>query len=79
MTRHSPPWLCDSNAPVSPLQTARSPGNVKQSQLDAVISGTANNSNRVNILGLNLSDLPEQWQVQQIADKLDELIQALRR
>lgn len=43
------------------------------------MSGTSNNSNAVATLGLSVSDPPTQSDVQQIASKLDELINALRR
>lgn len=47
--------------------------------LGAQIAGTSSNSNGVGTLGLFISDPPQQSEVQQIADKLDELINALRR
>lgn len=47
--------------------------------LNGAIAGTSNNSNGVGTLGMSVSDPPQQWEVQQIADKLDELINALRR
>jgi hypothetical protein len=43
------------------------------------LSGTSNNSNGVAALGLAVSDPPTQAQMQAIANKLDELINALRR
>ena len=43
------------------------------------LSGTSNNSNGVAALGLAVSDPPTQAQMQAIANKLDELIAALRR
>ncbi len=43
------------------------------------ISASSNNSNGVANLGLGASDPPAQGEVQAIADKLDELINALRR
>jgi len=55
------------------------PGEVSQQQLDDAISGTSANTNNVGTLGLVVSDPPTQGEVQQIADKLDELINALRR
>ena len=54
-------------------------GEVSQQQLDDAISGSSANSNGVSTLGLAVSDPPTQAEVQQIADKLDELINALRR
>ena len=48
-------------------------------QLSSAINGTSNNSNGVGLLGMTVSDPPTQSEVQAIADKLDELILALRR
>jgi hypothetical protein len=55
------------------------PGEVTNAQLASAIAGTSSNSNGVALLGLTVSDPPTQAEVQQIADKLDELINALRR
>ena len=55
------------------------PGEVTNADLSAAISGTSSSSNGVNVLGLVASDPPTQSEVQQIADKLDELLNALRR
>jgi len=54
-------------------------GEVSQQQLDDAIATTSANSNAVDTLGMAVSDPPTQAEVQQIADKLDELILALRR
>lgn len=54
-------------------------GEVTFTDLDAAISGTSTNSNSVNTLSMFLSDPPTQSEAQIIADKLDELITALRR
>jgi hypothetical protein len=43
------------------------------------IGGTSANSNGVATLGMSVSDPPTQGEVQAIADKVDELINALRR
>jgi hypothetical protein len=43
------------------------------------LSGTSSNSNGVAVLGLAVSDPPTQAEMQAIANKLDELIGALRR
>jgi hypothetical protein len=48
-------------------------------QLNDAIATTSANSNGVALLGLTVSDPPTQADVQQIAYKLDELINALRR
>jgi hypothetical protein len=53
------------------------PGEVTLQQLTDAIATTS--SNAVNTLGMAVSDPPTQGEVQQIADKLDELILALRR
>ena len=51
-----------------------------QAQLDAAIAGSSTNSNGVGNLALALANNPpQQFEVQPIADKLDELINALRR
>jgi hypothetical protein len=55
------------------------PGEVSQQQLDDAISGTSASSNGVDTLGMVVSDPPTQGEMQGIADKLDELINALRR
>ena len=59
------------------------PGEVSAEQLDtAVADVTANsssNANGIDLLGLTVSDPPTQAEMQTIADKLDELIGALRR
>ncbi|HRJ11339.1 MAG TPA: hypothetical protein PK490_08245 [Prosthecobacter sp.] len=54
-------------------------GEVSQQQLDDAIAGTSPNSNAVATLGLSISDPPTAWEVQEVANKLDELIYALRR
>jgi len=51
-----------------------------QAQLNAAISGSSSNSNGVANLGLSISNNPTQpGDVQPIADKMDELINSLRR
>jgi hypothetical protein len=55
------------------------PGEVTLQQLADAIDGTSANSNGVNTLDLIVSDPPTQGEVQQIANKIDELILALRR
>jgi len=55
------------------------PGEVTNADLSNAISGTSMNSNSVGTLGMYVSDPPTQSEVQTIADKLDELINALRR
>ena len=48
-------------------------------QIEDAINGTSTNSNAVDTLGMVVTDPPTQSEVQQIADKVDELIAALRR
>ena len=59
------------------------PGEVTQTDLNNavlnVLSQSSNNSNGVSTLSLGVSDPPTQSEVQQIVNKVDELIQALRR
>ena len=51
-----------------------------QAQLNAAIGGTSSNSNGVGTLGLIIgNNPPQQGDVQPIADKVDELINSLRR
>lgn len=50
-----------------------------QDQLIALFNQTSANTNSVAPLGLSISDPPTQSDVQQLASKLDELINALRR
>ena len=54
-------------------------GEVSQAALDAAIAGTSSQSNAVATLGMAVSDPPSQAEVQTIANKLDELLLALRR
>ena len=54
--------------------------NNANANLNAALAGTSNNSNGVGTLGLTIANNPpQQSEVQPIADKLDELINALRR
>jgi hypothetical protein len=55
------------------------PGEVTNAALTAAISGTSNNSNGVTTLGLVVSDPPTQTEMQSLANKVDELLVALRR
>ena len=51
-----------------------------QAQLNAAIAGTANNIPGLSPLNLTINNNPpQQWEVQPIADKVDELINSLRR
>jgi hypothetical protein len=55
------------------------PGEVTTSALNSAIATTSANSNAVAALGLTIGDPPTQAEVQALANKLDELISALRR
>ena len=50
-----------------------------QAALSSQIDGTSANSNGVATLSMGISDPPTQSEVQTIADKVDELLNALRR
>ncbi|HEV7402968.1 MAG TPA: hypothetical protein VGO11_08585 [Chthoniobacteraceae bacterium] len=54
------------------------PGEVTASQLAAALAGTANNPGVTN-LALTASDPPTQSERQQVIDKVNELMNALRR
>ena len=72
-----------SEGPQGPQGPQGPPGEVSTQELnDAIgtaIAGTSNSSNAVEPLGIVVSNPPTQAQVQAVADKLDELIVALRR
>ena len=55
------------------------PGEVTLNELANVINGSSANSNNVGTLGLGINDPPSGADVQQVVNKLDELILALRR
>ena len=54
-------------------------GEVSSSALSSAIGGTSSNSDAVALLALAVSDPPTQAEMQSLANKLDELISALRR
>ena len=55
------------------------PGEVSNADLTTAMGSTSSNTNAVSQLGLTVSDPPTQSEMQTIANKLDELIAALRR
>lgn len=69
--------------PAGPIGPQGPPGDVSQAMLDAALatalSATSANSNSVPTLNLSVSDPPSSLDVQMVVNKLDELIQALRR
>ena len=70
--------LIDAQAAQLAAQAAQLGG--FQAQLNAAIASSSSNSNGVGNLGLAIANNPTQpSDVQPIADKLDELINALRR
>lgn len=66
-----------------PQGESGAPGEVTTADMNAAISsaisGTSNNSNSVNAMGQSADSSYQQWQMQQVMDKVDELINALRR
>jgi hypothetical protein len=54
-------------------------GEITLQQLNDAIDGTSSNSNAEVTLDLTLSDPPTQAEMQQVIDKVNELINALRR
>ncbi|MBE7495721.1 MAG: hypothetical protein HS117_12290 [Verrucomicrobiaceae bacterium] len=55
------------------------PGEVSQVQLDAAIAGTAVNPGAVSPLGQSAFSYYDQTQMQNVLDKVDELLNALKR
>jgi hypothetical protein len=55
------------------------PGEVSNAQLNSAISGTSNNTNGVSTLGQGADSSYNQSQMQDLINKVDELINALRR
>ena len=53
--------------------------NTENAAVNTALPQTSSNSNAVPLLGLGVGDPPTQSDVQSIASKLDELINALRR
>ena len=68
-----------SEGPPGPEGPQGPMGEVSNMDLQNAIAGTSSNSNGVTTLGLVVSSPPTQNEVQSLADKLDELITALRR
>lgn len=59
--------------------TDGAPGEVTNAQLTTAVNGSSSNTNAVATLGLVVSDPPTQAELQSVANKMDELILALRR
>jgi len=65
--------------PEGPTGPQGPPGEVTQNDLANAINGTSNNSNSVGVLGLVADPAYDPGQIQLLIDKVDELIQTLRR
>ena len=78
-----PPGPEGPMGPTGPQGPQGPPGEVTQTDLNNaelnMLSQSSANSNGVSTLGLVVSDPPTQSEVQDLANKLDELINALRR
>ncbi|MFO1439772.1 MAG: hypothetical protein U1F81_15730 [Verrucomicrobiaceae bacterium] len=78
-----PPGPEGPMGPAGPQGPQGPPGEVTQSDLNNaelnMLSQSSANSNGVSLLSLVVSDPPTQSEVQDLANKLDELINALRR
>ena len=68
-----------NDGPAGPEGPQGPMGEISSMDLSNAIYGTSNNSNLVGTLGLVASSPPTQNEVQSLGDKLDELINALRR
>ena len=62
-----------------PAGPAGPTGEVTNAVLGEAIAMTSHSSNSVGLLNLTVADPPERAQMQSLTDKLDELINALRR
>jgi hypothetical protein len=54
-------------------------GEVSQGDLETALGSSSSNSNDVSFLNFSVNDPPTQQDVQLVVDKVDELLQALRR
>ncbi len=68
-----------AEGPEGPEGPQGPPGEVSPQQLSDAIAGTSSNVNSVSLLSMIVSDPPQQFEVQAIVDKIDELINALYR
>ena len=67
------------NGEVTQAQLSNDLVNCQNAAVNTALPLTSNNSNGVGLLGMTISDPPTQGEVQNIANRLDELINALRR
>ncbi len=68
-----------AQGPQGPEGPQGPPGEVSPQQLSDAIAGTSSNVNSVSLLSMIVSDPPQQFEVQAIVDKIDELINTLYR
>ena len=71
-----------TNAPLSSAEMRGQLNGLNQNindMVNAAIAGTSSNSNAVNTLNQGAAGGYDQTQMQQVLDKIDELINALRR
>ena len=67
------------NGEVTQAQLSNDLVNCQNAAVNTALPLTSNNSNNVNLLNMSISDPPTQGEVQNICNRLDELINALRR
>ena len=68
-----------SQGPQGPEGPQGPPGEVSAQQLSDAIDTTSSNVNSIGLLSMTVSDPPQQYEVQAMVDKIDELITALYR
>ena len=67
------------NGEVTHAQLSNDLVNCQNAAVNTALPLTSNNSNGVGLRGMTISDPPTQGEVQNICNRLDELINALRR
>ena len=65
--------------PADPVGPQGPQGEVSAADLSFAFGNTSANTNGVQLLGLTVSDPPTQSELQAVANKIDELIGAMRR
>ncbi len=79
---HSPNFSAEMRSQLTSLNAdiqQRATINDLNNAIANAISGTSNNTNAVSTMGQSADGSYQQWQMQMLFDKLDELINALRR
>ncbi len=64
---------------VTPSQLNTAANNAVNAAINSTLPQTSSNSNAVSTLGQSADGSYQQWQMQMLFDKLDELINTLRR